>query len=83
MDVAIDQCRFILGESQLNEPDENDNLVVRLISLDQYCTDLEVRVWVSEKSDLQISIIEIEPWQDELELSGLIYVNPNQRGFII
>jgi glycosyltransferase involved in cell wall biosynthesis len=70
MDVAIGQGSFILGESLLNEPDENGNLLALLISLDESCTDLEVRIRVSEKSDLQISMIEIVPWKNELEANA-------------
>jgi glycosyltransferase involved in cell wall biosynthesis len=72
MDVAIGQGSFILGKSLLNEPDENGNLVTLLITLDAPCTDLEVRVWVSEKSDLQISMIEIRPWNIEIEAGAQV-----------
>lgn len=69
MDVVVDKGGLILGESVLSEPDENGNFVALLISLDKPCTDLEVRVWVSESTDLQVSIIEIAPWQGEQEAS--------------
>ena len=70
MDVVIDKGGLILGESVLSEPDENGNFVALLISLDKPCTDLEVRVWVSNGTDLQVSMIEIAPWQGEQEPSN-------------
>jgi glycosyltransferase involved in cell wall biosynthesis len=65
MDVAIDKGSLILGTSVLNEPDENGNFIALLISLDAPCTDLEVRVWVNQDTDLKISMIEITPLQGE------------------
>lgn len=65
MDVVVNKGGLILGESVLSDPDENGNFVALLISLDAPCTDLEVRVWVSIDTDLQVSMIEIAPWQGE------------------
>lgn len=70
MDVAVDKGDCILGESGLSEPDESDKFVSLLISLDAPCTDLEVRVWVSEDTDLQVSMIEIAPWQINQKVSN-------------
>ena len=69
IDAVADKGCVILGKSVLNEPDENGKFVALLISLDVPCADLEVRVWVSENSDLHVSMIEIAPWQDEQETS--------------
>lgn len=66
MDVVVNKGQLVLGESVLTDSDARGNLVELCISLDVPCTDLEVRVWVDEKSDLQISMIEITPWQGEL-----------------
>ena len=63
MDVAFDQGRLILAESALGEPDVDGCLVSLPIALDAPCTDLEVRVWVGEDTDLTVSMICIEPWQ--------------------
>lgn len=65
MDVTVDKGGLTLGKSVLNEPDESGCLVALQISLDVPCTDLEVRVWVSDNSDLYVSMIEIAPWQGE------------------
>lgn len=70
MDVASDKDNLIIGRSMLNMPDENGSIVSFLISLDESCTDLEVRIWVSEHTDLQVSMIEIAPWQDEPEIGN-------------
>ena len=67
MDVVIDKGGHVLGESVLGEPDENGNFVALLISLDTPCFDLETRIWVSDLTDLQVSMIEIAPWQGEKE----------------
>ncbi|WP_262966472.1 glycosyltransferase [Methylobacter psychrophilus] len=70
MDVATDKGSVILGQSVLNNPDDFGNFVSLVIYLDKHCTDLEVRVWVSEKSDLKVSMIEIAPWHDDLEIGN-------------
>jgi len=71
MDVVADKGCVTLGKSVLNEPNESGALVALLISLDVPCADLEVRVWVSENSNLHISMIEIAPWQDAQETSNI------------
>ncbi len=65
MDVVTDKDTVKLGQSVLHKPDENGDLVKLKISLDKPCTELEVRVWVSEQTDLQVSMIEIAPQQCE------------------
>jgi hypothetical protein len=49
----------------LGESSRADCLGELLISLDVPCTDLEVRVWISDQTDLHVSTIEIKFWQDE------------------
>jgi glycosyltransferase involved in cell wall biosynthesis len=63
MDVAVDQGNLILGESIFGKPDKEGCLVSMPISLDSACTDLEIRVWVDDDTDLKVSMIEISPWQ--------------------
>lgn len=63
IDVACNSGSLILGESGLSES-ANDCLVTLPVSLAESCTDLEVRVWVSKNTDLQVSMIEISPWKD-------------------
>ena len=65
VDVAMDQGRTILGECRFAEVGANSDLVSMVISIDIECTDLEVRVWVNETTNLQISMIEIIPLQDK------------------
>jgi hypothetical protein len=65
MDIAINKGKFIVAESSLHEPGEDGCLTRVLITLDSNCTDLELRVWVNKKTDVQISMIEITPWTDE------------------
>jgi glycosyltransferase involved in cell wall biosynthesis len=68
MDVAVDKGTVVVAESALDKSDIDGNLVSMQISLDKPCTDFEVRVWVNESTDLQVSMIEIAPWQGELEI---------------
>ena len=62
MDVAVDKGQQILGESVVGKLGEDGYLVSLPISLDTSCTDLEIRVWVSDDTDLKVSMISIEPW---------------------
>ncbi len=67
MEVTVNQGNHIIGRSALNEPDDNGILVMLTITLVVPCNDLEIRVWVNDDTDLQISMIEIAPWQGEQE----------------
>ncbi|RDD92241.1 glycosyltransferase [Acidovorax sp. BoFeN1] len=71
MDVVVDKGDLILGESVLSESDKDGCLAALLLSLNAPCTDLEVRVWVSAKTDLHVSMIEIAPWQGEQKSSSI------------
>lgn len=62
VDAVVKQGSLILSQSFLNDVDEDVNLAVLHISLNEPCTDLEVRVWVSENSDLEISMLEVAPY---------------------
>lgn len=63
MDVACNGGSLILGGSALRKY-TSDCLVTLTISIEMSCNDLEIRVWVSEDTDLQISMIEIIPLQE-------------------
>lgn len=65
IDIAMDQGRSILAETIFADSPLHGCIACLTISLDQPCTDLEVRIWVSDISQLQISMIEIAPWKDE------------------
>jgi hypothetical protein len=67
MDVVEKQGSHLLGESALHDPDNDNCLSMLTITLHSPCTDCEVRVWVNSDTDLQISMLEIAPWQDEQE----------------
>lgn len=62
MDVAVNQGALILVESVLGEPGTDGCLCSLSISLDAPCSDIEVRVWVGDDTDLEVSMISIEPW---------------------
>jgi glycosyltransferase involved in cell wall biosynthesis len=72
MDIAVNKGKFIVAESSLHEPGEDGCLTRVPITLDSNCTDLELRVWVNKKTDVQISMIEITPWTDEQEAANPI-----------
>lgn len=61
VDVVVDNGRLTIGESALSGPDNGGCLAMLPIALHTACTDLEVRVWVNNDTDLQISMIEIAP----------------------
>jgi glycosyltransferase involved in cell wall biosynthesis len=68
MDVAADKGKHIYGHAPLNHPDERGCFVTMPIKLDAACSDLEVRIWVSAESHLQVSMIEIAPANDDNDL---------------
>lgn len=72
MDVAVDKGTRVVAESALDESDMDGGLVSMQISLDVPCTDLEVRVWANELTDLRVSMIEIAPWQGEQETRNTV-----------
>ncbi|CAE6840120.1 hypothetical protein R75461_06984 [Paraburkholderia nemoris] len=63
VDIAVDKGERILAGCPLGEPDAEGCFVILPVLLDSPCSDLEVRVWVTDTSDLQISLIEIESCQ--------------------
>ncbi|MBC7750487.1 MAG: glycosyltransferase, partial [Candidatus Saccharibacteria bacterium] len=67
IDIAVDKGNRIIGEGVLTASDQSGCLLDMLVNLDEQCTDLEVRIWVSENTDLTISMIEISRRKDESE----------------
>jgi glycosyltransferase involved in cell wall biosynthesis len=65
MDVAIEVGVASLAETLLTFPDKNGHLANISFVLATACKDLEVRVMVSERSDLTVSMVEIAPWQPD------------------
>lgn len=63
MDVAGDRGNIILGNSPLFEPDEKSCLATFPFTLEKSCSDIEIRVWISENTSLRIKMIEICPLQ--------------------
>ena len=72
MDIAVDKGQRVLGECVLGEPGEGGCLVSLPISLDAPCIDLEVRVWVGDATDMQISMIEIAPRQEDQQIGDFV-----------
>jgi capsular polysaccharide transport system ATP-binding protein len=68
VEVVIDKGSQVLTESVLSRFGDDGCLVSLSITLDEPCTDLEVRVWVDNQSEVTISMLEIQPCQaSELE----------------
>jgi glycosyltransferase involved in cell wall biosynthesis len=64
-DVAIQSGACILAKDSISTLNEQDVLAVLCFTIPEGgCTDLEVRVWVGDDTDMQISKIEIAPWQE-------------------
>lgn len=76
MDVVVKQGSVILGQSILDESDQGGRILAMVISLDKPCTDLEVRILVNDDSELQVSMIEIAPWQGEQQIEQVISFTP-------
>jgi hypothetical protein len=70
MDVAADVGQRVLGASAFGQPVAGACLISLPIFLDVPCTDLEVRVWVGEDTDLSVSMIEISPIQETREVES-------------
>lgn len=65
MDVVIDKGSIILAQSSLNVPSLDSEIGSVKINVVTSCSDLEVRVWVNQNTELQVTMIEIAPWQAE------------------
>ena len=61
VDVIADKGTKTLGISQLSGVVTNGCIATLRCTLDSPCKDLEVRVWVDEVSDLEVTMIEILP----------------------
>lgn len=71
MDVVAERGNRIFTDVLLDESLENGGYLKVPISLDSPCNDLEIRIFVTNQSALQISAIEIVPWQFD-ETNNLI-----------
>lgn len=80
MDVAVNGGTVILGESPLSEVDSDGCMVSLPITLDESCSDLEIRVWVDDKSDISISLIEIVPLPSSESIINNIIDNDTEAG---
>ena len=68
MDATGDKGNHIYADAPLDQPDDSGCFITLPIKLDTPCSDLEVRIWVSAESDLQVSLIEIAPVNDDTDL---------------
>lgn len=67
-DVAFNQGKRTLGEALLCEPDEHGCMAMFEILLNVSCQDFECRVWVEEQTDLSVSMIIFEPFNDAKDM---------------
>jgi glycosyltransferase involved in cell wall biosynthesis len=61
IDIVVNEATLTLAETILTEREQGDCLASMPISLVMPCIDFEVRVWVTEATDLEISLITISP----------------------
>lgn len=61
IDMVANNATLTLGEAALKETNQGDCLAEVAILIDMPCNDFEVRVWVTESTDLKISMISISP----------------------
>lgn len=59
MDAVANKGALVLAEAPLEVPREDGSLITLSMSLTVSCSDFEVRVWVSDKTDIKISMIEL------------------------
>lgn len=79
VDVVADKGNRVFAECNFGEPDEDGWFIMRPITLNASCSDFEIRVWVTDNTELQISMIEIAPWWPngvEDLLNSEIHLNP-------
>jgi len=60
-DVSFDHAKTVLKKVNLNTPDSKGNFITFSILIDQICDDLEVRIWVNNETEINVSMIEITP----------------------
>lgn len=66
VDVAIKSGTCILANGCISESGEQDIVAALYLDIpEEGCKDLEVRVWVSDNTDLQVSMVEIAPSLNE------------------
>ena len=62
-DVVMDRVQQELGTAAVKSREPGDELIEIGFSVIGPCTDFEVRLWVTDQSDLAVSKVEIEPGQ--------------------
>jgi hypothetical protein len=60
-DAVADKGQRILGTAAVNAMAPDDQFLEISFSLLTPCDDFEIRLWVTEQSDLTVSTVEIEP----------------------
>lgn len=62
INVVADRGSCVLADCIFGMPDKDGLYVLSPIMLTKSYSDIEIRVWVADKTDLQIMTIEIKPW---------------------
>jgi hypothetical protein len=60
-DVVMNKGQQVLGTAAVNGRGQGEELLEILFSVVAPCTDFEVRLWVTDQTDLAVSRVEIEP----------------------
>ncbi len=60
MDIVADGGNCVFARCTFDMPENDGLFLVSPILLNKFCSDLEIRVWVTDKTDLQIMAIEIK-----------------------
>jgi hypothetical protein len=63
MDIVADGGNCVFARCTIDMLENDGLLLVSPIMLTKSYSDIEIRVWVTDKTDLQIMTIEIKPWQ--------------------
>lgn len=83
MDVVVDKGDHVVAERRLIEPDSDECLVILPITLVASCVDLEVRVWVTDDTDLRLSMIEIWPWEPaEMDACATMSIHDGRKELV-
>jgi capsular polysaccharide transport system ATP-binding protein len=77
VEVVTDKGNHILYESSLNRLNGDGCLLSLSLKLDAPCTDLEVRIWVEDHSQVMFSMLEIQPTQKS-DLESLEQPRPEE-----
>lgn len=66
IECANDQGRSIVFHKKLNQISFRNGIATLSVSLLQGSTDFEVRIWIDEKTEIEISMIEIKGFEEEM-----------------